>query len=131
MSDRDWRAWAYSSYDNWPECIPPMGPKRKYGPYPWGEPRHDALEDIDRYPFSHPDAASVGHDYWGDTCPWCGVPLAFSETVVRATDGKRGTLHEISPCEDPVPTFHPECWNEREAKRAQTDPNTTQLGEYA
>lgn len=114
MADRDWRYSAYLSKENWPEAIPWTGPKREYGPYPWGEISHHNPHDVDTYNWSHPDAASVGGPYMGDVCPMCGVPVPCDEEVVniRGSDGK---LFEVSPNENPVPVYHPECWKDRQA----------------
>lgn len=116
MTDRDWREWAYLRKENWPEAIPWCGPKREYGPYPWHEPNHHDPHGLDDYPFSHPDAASCGDTYMGDVCPRCGVPLRGDETVVNHR-GTEGMLWDVSPDENPVPCYHPECWRERQAEK--------------
>lgn len=113
---RDWREWAYLRVDNWPECITWTGPKREYGPYPWGRPSHDGLDDCDKYPHMHPAAGSIGYAYLGDVCPYCGVPLRRDEEVVM-WDGTSGEFHEVNPVDDPEPAFHPECMAERRGYR--------------
>lgn len=116
MTDRDWREAAYLQKENWPDAIPWTGPKREYGPYPWGRPRHDELDpDVDEYPHSHPDAASIGHDYLGDVCPYCGVPVKWTEQV-RLSDGHLGVFQEITELDEPEPGWHPECWKDRQAE---------------
>lgn len=115
MSNRDWREWAYTDADNWPEAIPWMGPKRENGPYPWHEPNHKDDHDLDDYPFSHADAASVGASYAGDVCPYCGVPLRLDESVVNLR-GECGKLYEVSPDDAPVASYHEQCWKARNAK---------------
>jgi hypothetical protein len=113
MSDeRDWRETAYLQVENWPEAIPWSGPRREYGAYPWGRPTHDQY-GIDTYPFSHPNAASIGYGYIGDVCPMCGVPLQSDEQVITKT-GKRGELFDVSPSEKPEPAYHPACYDERQ-----------------
>lgn len=113
--DRDWRKWAYRRAENWPEAIPWTGPKREFGPYPWGRPSHHNPGDVDRYPSSHPDASSCGEAYIGDVCPFCGVPLRWNETVVLIT-GEQGAFHEVDQVDDPTPAYHPGCWRDREAE---------------
>ena len=110
---RDWRSWAYLRKEHWPEAIPEMGPKREYGPYPWGKKGHHDPDDLDDYPNSHPDAASVGETYMGDVCPYCGVPLDWIRDTVVTTDGDEGPFHEVNEIGNPVPAYHPECWRER------------------
>lgn len=127
MSDRDWRETAYLSKQNWPEAIPWMGPRREYGVYPWGEPRHYDPHGMDDYIHTHPDAASIGELYMGDVCPYCGVPLRFDETVVN-NNGQEGELHEVSPDEAPIPCYHKDCWNERQAKINRLENKT--LGDF-
>lgn len=113
MSDeRDWREYAHLNAENWPEAVPNSGPRREYGVYPWGDPDHDQY-GIDDYPFSHPDAASIGHYYMGDVCPMCGVPLEGREPVITKT-GKRGELLEVSHNDKPEPSYHPSCYDERQ-----------------
>jgi hypothetical protein len=123
----DWRASAYLRKENWPEAIPVNGPKREYGPYPWGKVRHEDPHNLDNYPFSHPAAASVGDVYMGDVCPRCGVPLRYDERVVTRSS-RKGELHEVSPDTSPKPCYHPECWKDREAEKHQLT-NTT-LAEF-
>ena len=108
---RDWRRSAYLRKENWPEAIPEMGPKREYGPYPWPLPDHDP-EGIDKYSHMHADAGSIGDTYLGDVCPWCGVPLSFSEEVVLQS-GERGIFHELNEVDNPVPAYHPSCYMKR------------------
>jgi len=115
--DKDWRKSAYLRKENWPEAIPYYGPRREYGPYPWTEPDHDQY-GIDEYPYSHPDAASIGHYYIGDVCPMCGVPLRGDEIVITKT-GEQGELLDVSPHEKPEPAYHPACYDERQ-ERLQT-----------
>lgn len=126
--DRDWREWAYLTAENWPEAIPNSGPHREYGPWPWSSPTHDDPHGVDRWPASHPDAASVGHSYMGDVCPYCGVPLNRRETVVLI-DGMEGQFAEINPVAEPEPAYHPECWSERQHEVASADPAQTQLSD--
>lgn len=114
-NDRDWRESAYLRKENWPEAIPEMGPKREYGPYPWGRKTHDDPHDVDDYPNSHVDAASVGHYYMGDVCPYCGVPLSWAEKVVTI-EGDCGEFSDVDDHDDPTPAYHPECWKERQAE---------------
>jgi hypothetical protein len=105
-TDRDWRKSAYLRKENWPEAIPWTGPRRAYGPYSWGK------ADIDgcKYPSNHPDAASIGHNYIGDVCPWCGVPLHGTDEEVVLHNGSEGTLIELTELGDPEPAFHPGCY---------------------
>ena len=119
----DWREYAHLTVEHWPEAIPVMGPKRQYGPHPWGTPTHEDEYGLDTYPNAHPDAASIGHQYLGDVCPYCGVPLRFTETVVLLT-GERGEFHEIDDVADPTPAYHPDCWTEREAERHRQENKT-------
>ena len=112
QSERRWREDAYLTKSKWPEAIPHCGPKTEYGVYPWGNPTHDQY-GIDDYPFSHPDAASLGDLYLGDVCPMCGVPLKGDEKVITKT-GKRGELLDVSPCEKPEPAYHPDCYSKRD-----------------
>lgn len=105
----------YLQKENWPECIPWTYPKREYGPYPWEIPSHDT-EGVDKYMSYHVDAASLGDYYLGDVCPYCGVPIASTETVVKE-DGTRGVLHEMDVIHTVgTPVYHPECWKERRAE---------------
>lgn len=123
MSDdreRDWRSWAYLQADNWPEAIPGMGPKREYGPYPWSAPTHYDDYDLDDYPHSHPDAGSVGGEYLGDVCPYCGVPLRWDEKVVLI-GGTRGTFHEVDDLDSSTPAYHPDCYDDRDATIRRTE----------
>lgn len=113
--NRDWRESAYLKKENWPEAIPPMGPKREYGPYPWGEKAHHDPRDIDDYQSTHPDAASIGETYMGDVCPYCGVPLDWANDEVVLLDGSRGTFCDINEIGEPEPAYHPKCWLERQA----------------
>jgi hypothetical protein len=115
--DRDWREWAYLSKSRWPEAIPNCGPAREYGPKPWGRKTHYDPEGLDKYPASHPGAASVGDAYMGDVCPYCGVPLAWTERVVLIT-GTRGIYGSVDAVDEPTPAYHPECWDERVAEGA-------------
>lgn len=128
MTDRDWRTWAYLQRDNWPEAVPGMGPQRKHGPWPWPEKQHHDPHDLDDYPHTHIDACSIGDDFIGDVCPYCGVPLQRSETVVLH-DGTKGTFYEINEVDNPVPAYHPECWKERHAEEMQLSNYT--LGRFA
>ena len=109
---RRWRETAYLKKENWPEAIPVEGPQTRYGVYAWGKPTHDQY-GIDKYPWNHPDAASIGYDYWGDVCPMCGIPLNMEEMVITKT-GKRGELYEVSESEDPEPSYHPHCYDKRQ-----------------
>lgn len=115
MSDRDWREWAYLDASRWPEAIPEMGPKREYGPYPWGQKTHHDPHDVDDYPNSHPDAASCGDTYLGDVCPRCGVPLRWDEEVYTI-GGTRGVFHEVDELDSPTPAYHIECYRDRQAE---------------
>jgi len=128
MSDRDWRKAAYLRIENWPEAIPPMGPKREYGPYCWGEKRHHDPHDLDGWPHSHPDAASVGDSYLGDVCPYCGKPLDWLGEVVLIT-GEKGVFAEVDETDDPTPAYHTDCWNDRQAEKHGLE-NTT-LSEWS
>lgn len=119
MTEQDWRDSAYLTKSNWPEAIPPMGPKREYGPYPWGEP----YDEHSNYPFSHPNAGSVGSMYFGDVCPQCGVPLRGDETVVNKHQ-TRGELMEVSPSDSPVACWHPECWRDYQARKGRAENKT-------
>ena len=127
QDNRDWRESAYLTKENWPEAVPPMGPKREYGPHPWGQINHENKYGIDEYPFSHPAAASVGEMYMGDVCPICGVPLRYDETVVNIR-GKKGELYEVSPDKSPLPCYHSDCWDERKQQIAQKE--NKQLTEF-
>lgn len=111
---RRWRETAYLHAKNWPEAIPWDGPKTEYGVYPWGEPSHDQY-GIDNYPWSHPDAASISYEHMGDVCPMCGVPLRMDQIVITKT-GAKGELIEVSKSEDPEPSYHPHCYDERQEK---------------
>lgn len=115
MSNQAWRKNAYLKKDNWPEAIPPMAPRREYGPYPWGQKHHHDPHDVDDYPSSHPDAGSIGHEYLGDVCPQCGVPLSWEEEVVTI-QGNQGYFYDVNDLDSPTPAFHPECWKTRKAK---------------
>jgi len=115
--DRRWREDAYLTAENWPEAIPYIGPRTEYGVYPWGKVRHDQY-GIDNYSWSHPDAASIGYEYLGDVCPMCGIPLKSSEYVITKW-GDRGELLEVSPSSDPVPSYHPHCYDERQEQLQQ------------
>lgn len=128
MVEQDWRETAYLDKQNWPKAIPYIGPKREYGPYPWGKySGHFDPHDLDDYGWTHPDAGSVGSMYAGDVCPYCGVPLRLDEPAVN-NNGQKGELHEISPNEQPIPCYQPECWNDRQAERYQIE--STTLSEY-
>jgi len=126
-TERDWRETAYLTKSNWPEAIPPMEPKREWGPYSWSEPKHDNPHSVDDYHYTHPTAASVGELYMGDVCPYCGVPLKCDESVVNI-NGQTGQLIDVSPNEKPVPCYHRECWINRH-KDIQEIENQT-LGEW-
>lgn len=128
MTDNDWRESAYLNKENWPEAIPPMGPKREYGPYPWSEKLHDDPHDLDDYPTHHPDAMSIGYRYGGDVCPRCGVPLENDTEFVRQ-DGERGTIWELARDDVTVAVYHRDCWNRREAEKHGVENKT--LEEYA
>lgn len=125
----DWRYAAHLRKQNWPDAIPPMGPKREYGPYPWSPKAHHDPHDLDDYPHSHPDAASVGETYMGDVCPYCGVPLDWVNDEVVMFDGRRGQFCEVNDVDTPKPAYHPDCWRDRQAEKHGLE-NTT-LGEYA
>lgn len=127
MSDSDWRKWAYTQASNWPEAVPWMGPKRRYGPYPWGRPTHDD-EGLDDYPHRHIDANSCGDGFLGDVCPYCGVPLRWTEEVYLI-DGTFGIFGAVDETDDPTPAYHPDCWRERQAEKHGNE-NTTRT-EYA
>lgn len=115
MSEFDFRESAYLKAENWPEAIPWIGPKREYGPYPWGSKTHYDPHDLDNYPSGHPDAASIGGVYPGDVCPSCGVPLKNNETV-RNQSGREGIIWDLAQDSVGVPLYHPECGKEREAQ---------------
>lgn len=117
---RDWREYAYLSKENWPEAIPWYGPKREYGPYPWGESDHHDPHDMDEYHWTHPAAASISDIHMGDVCPYCGVPLRYDENVVNI-NGNEGQLWEVSPDDSPKPCYHEDCWSERQAKIHQIE----------
>lgn len=123
-TDRDWREYAYLRKENWPDAIPPTGPKRRYGPYPFARPDHDDPHDLDTYPNSHPDAASVGESHLGDVCPYCGVPLDWLADTVVTIDGERGVFADVNAANDPVPAYHPACWTERQATAARQEYRT-------
>lgn len=89
---------------------------------------HYDPHDLDDYPHSHPDAASVGDEHMGDTCPRCGVPLSMLETVVLIT-GEKGTFADVDDMNDPTPAFHPPCWEERTAEVNRIENET--LADYA
>ena len=110
--DRDWRESAYLRKENWPEAVPNCGPSREYGPSAWAKKSHYDPEDIDDYAASHPAAASVGDVYMGDVCPYCGVPLAWTEKVVLIT-GTSGIYGTVDTVEAATPAYHPECWDRR------------------
>ena len=52
--EQRWRKTAYLHAENWPEAIPPEGPKTEYGVYPWGQPSHDQY-GIDEWEFTDSD----------------------------------------------------------------------------
>ena len=116
-SPKDWRYSAYLRKENWPEAIPGMGPEREYGPFPWGEVDHDP-SDKDKYPHTHPAAGSIGTEYLGDVCPWCGVPLSWSEEVVLQS-GERGVFHDLNELSNPVPAYHPQCYMKRRGEGSE------------
>jgi len=122
-TQQDWRETAYLTRSKWPDAIPPMGPKREYGPYPWGDIRHENKFGIDNYPHSHPNAASVGEIYMGDVCPVCGTPLRYDEDVVNIR-GNSGELHAVSPDQNPIPCYHPDCWENRQSEIAEQENRT-------
>lgn len=103
----------YLTKSNWPECIPWMGPKREYGPYPWGEKIHSDPHGLDEYPASHPDAGSIGETYLGDVCPYCGVPLDWMNDEVVTLHGDRGVMGDLFDLQEHIPCYHPKCWSER------------------
>lgn len=105
----------YLRVENWPECIPPTEPTEEYAPQAWWQPTHDDPHGVDDYQHTHPDAASIGDDYMGDVCPYCGVPLRWTESVVLIT-GDRGTFHEVDDVDSPTPAYHPDCWRDRQAE---------------
>lgn len=117
---RDWRSWAYLQRSNWPECIPDQGPKRKHGPYPWNRGYSDATVDGEPYPWSHPDAGSIGHEYLGEVCPRCGVPIHAERETVVTTGGERGTVLELTDMDDPEPVFHTECYAVRKGEGSRS-----------
>ena len=116
-TDRDWREYAHLNAEDWPEAVPNSGPRREYGVYPWTEADHDQY-GIDEYPYSHPDAASIGHYYVGDVCPMCGVPLDGREPVITKT-GEKGELLDVSHSTKPEPAYHPSCYDERRERLQQ------------
>jgi hypothetical protein len=125
-SSHDWRYSAYLKRVNWPECIPEMGPKREHGPFPWADPSHDKINDkVDSYSMGHPAAGSVGYQYLGDVCPYCGVPIHMEEEVYRH-DGEHGELGEITELDTPVPCYHVDCWHDR---RDELNQNLTEWTE--
>jgi len=121
--EQDWREWAYLQRDNWPDAIPWTGPKREYGPCPWTEPTHHDPHGLDDYPHVHPDAASIGHSYHGDVCPYCGVPLRWDETVTLV-DGTQGVYHDIEDIDSPTPAYHLECYDKRRGTIQQREHKT-------
>lgn len=123
QSDRDWRTYAYLDKENWPEAIPWTGPKREYGVYSWPPKSHHDPHDLDDYPTHHADAASVGHEYGGDVCPRCGVPLSNTETVVNK-DGREGTIWDLARDDVTVPTYHKKCWKHRSAELSRLENKT-------
>lgn len=128
-TERDWRESAYLSKENWPEAIPNDGPKREYGPYTWGRISHEDPNALDDYPASHPDAASVGDVYLGDVCPYCGVPLAWTEQVVLLT-GESGIFGDVDDLQEPTPAYHTDCWEQRREEGGNVK-GTKTLEEYA
>jgi hypothetical protein len=118
MSEKDWREWAYLQQSNWPEAIPNCGPKREYGPCPWGDPP----TEIDTYAPSHPDACSIGDSYTGHTCPWCGVPIDARNDEVRTADGEIGTVWDIEARRDDfvMTAYHKTCWYKRAHRQNST-----------
>jgi len=121
--DRDWREWAFLREKFWPDAIPYTGPKREYGPYPWGEKTHEDPHDVDDYPDSHPSAASVGDLYAGDVCPYCGTPTRIDQEVVTG-EGERGELIAMTDRRDPEPAYHPNCWTQRQEAIGQLENRT-------
>jgi hypothetical protein len=122
-SNRDWRESAYLRKEKWPAAIPWMGPKREHGPYPWPEKSHHDPHDLDEYPHRHIDAASCGDTYMGDVCPYCGVPVRLDTELVNI-NGNQGIGFEISPDNNPIPLYHPDCWQEREKTVNQLENRT-------
>lgn len=127
MTERDWRESAYLKKENWPEAIPPTGPKREYGPEPWFSKVHPDPHNLDDYPSSHPDAASIGYQYGGDVCPYCGVPLENDVELVDQT-GQTGTIWDLARDDVTIPVYHPECWKARRADRRRKE--NASLAEY-
>lgn len=117
---------AYLSEQNWPECVPWMGPVRKGGPKPWARPIHDDT-GLDTYPPHHIAAASISYEHSGDVCPWCGVPLRDNQTV-RTADGDSGTIWELAHDDISVPLYHEPCYQLRQAKIHSQ--RHTSLGEF-
>lgn len=126
---RDWRESAYLQKSKWPEAIAWDGPHREHGPKPWAYfAAYEGIDDVDEYPSSHTSAGSIGDDYLGDVCPYCGVPVRWTEEVVLE-DGTEGVFAEISTLDEPEPGYHPECWRDRQAEKHGQE--NTSLGEWA
>jgi len=106
---------SYLTASDWPEAIEQADTDTDTAPEPFAEKSHDDPFDVDRYPASHPDAASVGDVYLGDVCPWCGTPIRCDMTVVNS-EGETGHMMDVSPNDDPIPCYHPLCWWRRKKK---------------
>lgn len=109
----------YLRTTNWPECIPWTEPTREHEPFAWGPPEHDATGN-DPYPFTHPAAASISDWHMGDVCPQCGKPLRRDDYVVNC-HGESGELMDVSPSENPVPCYHPNCYRVRSVRADQAE----------
>lgn len=114
----------YLQKSNWPDCIPPTEPTQEYAPQAWWQPTHHDPHDVDAYQHTHPAAASIGYEYLGDVCPYCGVPLSWEEHVVLL-DGRRGVLGELCEVDEVVPAYHPDCWRYRQADILVGDENAS------
>jgi len=124
----DWRESAYLQAENWPECIPGKYPKREYGPYAWPKKTHSDPYGLDDYPASHTDAMSIGGNYPGDVCPYCGVPLK-NDVEYRSQDGEKGTVWDLARDDSTVPVYHKDCYRDREAEIHGHE--NASLGEFA
>lgn len=109
---------AYLRKANWPECIPWTEPTREYWPQAWWGPTLPGDDSPDTYNSSHPAAGSLGDLYFGDVCPYCGVPVRMDEEVI-GEDGTRGEVWDVSPDEDQQPVYHRECYMERRGHTEQ------------
>ena len=118
---------SYLEKENWPECIPDEG-DHVHPPEPWREITHED-QGVDSYPHMHLDACSLGGEYAGDICPYCGVPLSYREKVYTV-DGELGELCDVSSEDDIKPCYHKKCYSERKAQITYEDVTQKALGDY-